>query len=188
MFLFKCAIIAAAASLVLPIVTLSIGESTSTAHVGSRGAFGTLYVGLYTTQFMSYPTGGFVTCNFPTENDLLQVKNEYCDIAQVTYPTLLSLLALCAALNSYEPAWWISLLTMLTLMGLWGVAVAILAMAMDKNTYINADYDNSPQLSFGGGTLIFFLLALSLLALTSLFGKSSRAYLPIAKYLQDTAL
>lgn len=181
MLLFKFAIVAAAASLVLPIVTLSIGEATSTASVGSRGAFGTLFVGLYTTQFMSYPIGGYVTCNFPIENDLLQVKNEFCDVAQITYPLLLGFLALCMALQSHEPSSWLRTLIVFTLIALWSVAAAILAMAMDKETYVNADYESGPQLSFGGASLVFFIFALALLAMHTLFGKNV-AYNPIPKY------
>jgi hypothetical protein len=173
MMMLRIALLSAALVFVLPIVTVNVGLSTTTNDVGSHGAHGTLFMGLYTAHFSKYPTGGSVTCNDPIENDLVKVKDEMCDIGQIAFPILFGLFIMALALHMYDKAMWLMALLGLLLASMWGIAVAILAMLMDKDTYSNVEHLGHPELSWGAVAILLHLLCLVMVALQQFLGKEA---------------
>ena len=146
-------------SFVVPLVSFNVDESTATAQVGSRGGKGRFFTTAFYANFARHPTGGYVTCDFPTGGALLHTKNEFCDVVQYGLPITAGVLGLALMVS----ARWnhVAIYTVK-----WLLAAAVLALVLsslvivtDKDTYQNVG-EATPTLDFGGGTLIVAILSL----------------------------
>lgn len=184
--LLRISFIAFALTLVLPLVSFEVGEATSTRHVGSRGAKGILFVGIYQSQFDDYPIGGTVTCNYPTGNALVQVKEIYCDLGQVTLPIFMACFFLIVLCEGIVHGKWLQMIKWGFAVVLWGLSLGVLIIAQDKATYLNTGSITNESISYGGILVICALVALPLAGLASLKNSSSSDYLNLPRILQES--
>jgi len=160
--------LAIAFAFVVPLVSFDLEEATATSEVGARGGRGLFLTTPYYANFETYPTGGYVSCDFPERGELLYTKDKFCDVVQYGLPitTLVLAFALIASKKWDHIA--IAAIKWLLAASVLALLITTLVITTDKGTYLNVG-GAKPDVSIGAILLIIATILLAAIMVKSMF-------------------